>query len=204
MKRAILRLTAEEFGRSCLNLGRADENIAVRVEIDLSRILAQEPTATAHINVENPSGTEYAAVTSMDGTKLIWDVTKADNTVEGTGCAQLTVNVPNGEVLKSAVAATRIGHSIRGEGPAPDPVQNWVDDATINWVPWCWPGKKQKKRLTRQMQLRKLPIRRRKTRRPLPTRYRRSWITATLTARMAHPGRTASKARRVNPAATHP
>lgn len=130
MKRAILRLTAEEFGRSCLNLGRADENIAVRVEIDLSRILAQEPTATAHINVENPSGTEYAAVTSMDGTKLIWDVTKADNTVEGTGCAQLTVEGPNGEVLKSAVAATRVGHSIRGEGPAPDPVQNWIDDAT--------------------------------------------------------------------------
>lgn len=27
MKRAILRLTAEDFGRSSLNLGRADENI---------------------------------------------------------------------------------------------------------------------------------------------------------------------------------
>lgn len=130
MKRAILRLTAEDFGRSSLNLGRADENIAVRVEIDLNRILAQEPTATAHINVQNPSGTKYPAVTSMDGTKLIWDVTKADNTVEGTGYAQLTVKGPNGEVLKSAVAATRIGHSILGEGPAPDPVQNWVDDAT--------------------------------------------------------------------------
>ncbi len=130
MKRAILRLTAEEFGRSSLNLGRADENIAVRVEIDLNRILAQEPTAKAHITVESPSGTKYPAVTSMDGTKLIWDVTKADNTVEGTGYAQLTVKGPNGEVLKSAVAATRIGHSIRGEGPAPDPVQNWVDDAT--------------------------------------------------------------------------
>lgn len=129
MKRAILRLTAEEFGRSSINLGRADENIAVRVEIDLSRILAQEPTAKAHITVESPSGTKYPAVTSMDGTKLIWDVTKADNTVEGTGYAQLTVKGPNGEVLKSAVAATRIGHSIRGEGLAPDPVQNWVDDA---------------------------------------------------------------------------
>lgn len=129
MKRTILCLTAEGFGRSPLNLGRADENIAVRVEINLSRILAQEPTATAHINVQNPLGTEYAAVTSMDGTKLIWDITKADNTVEGTGYAQLTVKGPNDEVLKSAVAATRIGHSIRGEGLAPDPVQNWVDDA---------------------------------------------------------------------------
>lgn len=130
MKRAILRLTAEEFGRSSLNLGRADENIAVRVEIDLSRILAQEPTAKAHITVESPSGAKYPAVTSMDGAKLIWDVTDADTAVERTGCAQLTVKGPNGEALKSAVAATRIGRSIRGEGTAPDPVQNWVDDAT--------------------------------------------------------------------------
>lgn len=130
MRRLTTALTADEFGRAALNLGRADENAAVRVEIDLSRILAQEPTAKAHITVESPSGTKYPAVTSMDGTKLIWDVTKADNTVEGTGYAQLTVKGPNGEVLKSAVAATRIGHSIRGEGSAPDPVQNWVDDAT--------------------------------------------------------------------------
>ena len=129
MKRAILRLTAEDFGRSSINLGRAGENIAVRVEIDLNRILAQEPTAKAHITVESPSGTKYPAVTSMDGTKLIWDVTKVDNTVEGTGYAQLTVAGPGGEVLKSAVAATRIGHSIRGEGPAPDPIQNWIDKA---------------------------------------------------------------------------
>lgn len=129
MRRLTTALTADEFGRAALNLGRADENVAVRIEIDLSWFLAQEPAATAHINVENPSGTEYTATTSMDGTKLIWDVTDADNTIEGTGRAQLTVTGPGGEVLKSAVAVTRIGHSIRGKGPAPDPVQNWMDDA---------------------------------------------------------------------------
>lgn len=129
MRRLTTALTADEFGRAALNLGRADENVAVRIEIDLSWFLSQEPAATAHINVENPSGTEYTPTTSMDGTKLIWDVTDADNTIEGTGRAQLTVTGPGGEVLKSAVAVTRIGHSIRGKGPAPDPVQNWMDDA---------------------------------------------------------------------------
>ena len=129
MKRAILRLTAEEFGRSSLNLGRADENIAVRVEIDLSRILAQEPTATAHITVESPSGAKYPAITYKAGNKHNWELTDADTAEEGRGWAQLTVKGTNGEALKSAVAATRIGHSIRGEGPAPDPVQNWIDKA---------------------------------------------------------------------------
>ena len=100
MRRAILRLTAEEFGRTSLSLGRADENAAVRVEIDLSAILAQEPAAKAHINVESPSGTKYAAVTAMDGGKLIWDVSDADTAAEGTGRAQLTVTGPGGEAYE--------------------------------------------------------------------------------------------------------
>lgn len=129
MRRLTTALTADEFGRAALNLGRADENAAVRVEIDLSAILAQEPSASAHLTVESPVGAKYPASTVTDGGKLIWDVSDADTAAEGTGRAQLTVTGPGGEVLKSAVAVTRVGHSIRGEGPAPDPVQNWVDDA---------------------------------------------------------------------------
>ena len=48
---------------------------------------------------------------------------------EGAGKIQLTVLGSKGEILKSVVAATQIGHSIRGDGPAPDPVQNWIDKA---------------------------------------------------------------------------
>lgn len=129
MRRLTTALTADEFGRASLNLGRADENDAVRVEIDLSAILVQEPSASAHLTVESPVGAKYPASTVMDGGKLIWDVSDADTAAEGTGRAQLTVTGPGGEVLKSAVAVTRVGHSLRGEGPAPDPMQNWVDDA---------------------------------------------------------------------------
>lgn len=129
MRRLTTALTAEEFGRAALNLGRADENAAVRVEIDLSAILAQEPSASAHLTVESPVGAKYPASTVMDGGKLIWDVSDADTAAEGTGRAQLTVTGPGGEVLKSAVAVTRVGHSLRGEGEAPEPLKSWVDDA---------------------------------------------------------------------------
>lgn len=129
MRRLITSLTADEFGRAALNLGRADENAAVRVEIDLSAILAQEPRASAHLTVESPVGAKYPASTVMDGGKLIWDVSDADTAAEGTGRAQLTVTGPGGEVLKSAVAVTRVGHSLRGEGEAPEPLKSWVDDA---------------------------------------------------------------------------
>ena len=130
MRRLTTALTADEFGRASLNLGRADENDAVRVEIDLSAILVQEPSASAHLTVESPVGAKYPASTVMDGGKLIWDVSDADTAAEGTGSAKLTVTGTGGEVLKSAVAVTRVGHSLRGEEPAPDPVQNLVDDAT--------------------------------------------------------------------------
>lgn len=130
MKRTILCLTAEEFGRTRIDLGRVGEDSAVRTMIDLSSLLAQDPKAIGAMTVEGPKGNSYTAVTNQEGTCLVWDVSEADVAEEGAGKIQLTVLGSKGEILKSVVAATQIGHSIRGEGPAPDPVQNWVDDAT--------------------------------------------------------------------------
>nr|DAH80994.1 MAG TPA: major outer membrane lipoprotein [Caudoviricetes sp.] len=130
MKRMTLKMMAEDFGKTALNLGRADENKAVRIEIDLSNLLEITPDANASITVETPSGKKYPATTNKEGKLLIWDVNSADTAEEGRGWAQLTIAGSNDEVLKSVVTATRVGRSIRGEGTSPDPVQNWVDDAT--------------------------------------------------------------------------
>lgn len=130
MKRMTLKMMAEDFGKTALNLGRADENKAVRIEIDLSNLLEITPDANASVTIETPSGKKYPATTSKEGKLLIWDVNSADTAEEGRGWAQLTITGSNDEVLKSVVTATRVGRSIRGEGAAPDPVQNWVDDAT--------------------------------------------------------------------------
>lgn len=130
MKRMTMKMMAEDFGKTALNLGRADENKAVRIEIDLSNLLEITPDANASVTVETPSGKKYPATTSKEGKLLIWDVNSADTAEEGRGLAQLTITGSNDEVLKSVVTATRVGRSIRGDGTAPDPVQNWVDDAT--------------------------------------------------------------------------
>lgn len=130
MKRMTLKMMAEDFGKTALNLGRADENKAVRIEIDLSNLLEITPDANASVTVETPSGKKYPATTSKEGKLLIWDVNSADTAEEGRGWAQLTITGSNDEVLKSIVTATRVGRSIRGDGTAPNPVQNWVDDAT--------------------------------------------------------------------------
>lgn len=130
MKRMTLKMMAEDFGKTALNLGRADENKVVRIEIDLSNLLEITPDANASVTVETPSGKKYPATTSKEGKLLIWDVNSADTAEEGRGWAQLTITGSNDEVLKSVVTATSVGRSIRSDGTAPDPVQNWVDDAT--------------------------------------------------------------------------
>lgn len=129
MKRSTIALTIEDFGKTAVDIGRLAENKAVQVRVDLSKILLQEPKATASLVVESPSGDKYPAITRMEGKTLIWDVAAADVASAGKGKVQLNVIGTNGEVLKSAVAATRIGGSIVGDGQAPDPVQNWIDNA---------------------------------------------------------------------------
>lgn len=129
MKRSTISLSAENFGRVAIDIGRVAENQAVQVRVDLSKILLQEPKATASLAVESPSGERYPAITRMEGQALIWNVAAADVASAGMGKVQLNVLGPNGEVLKSAVAVTRISASIVGDGQAPEPVQNWIDNA---------------------------------------------------------------------------
>lgn len=129
MKRSTISLSAENFGRVAIDIGRVAENQAVQVHVDLSKFLLQEPKATASLAVESPSGERYPAITRMEGQALIWDVAAADVASAGMGKVQLNVLGPNGEVLKSAVAVTRISASIVGDGQAPEPVQNWIDNA---------------------------------------------------------------------------
>lgn len=130
MKRSTIALTIEDFGKTAVDIGRLAENKAVQVRVDLSKILLQEPKATASLVVESPSGDKYPAITRMEGKTLIWDVAAADVASAGKGKVQLNVIGTNGEVLKSAVAVIRISGSIVGNGQAPNPVQNWIDSAT--------------------------------------------------------------------------
>ena len=129
MKRSTISLSAENFGRVAIDIGRVAENQAVQVRVDLSKFLLQEPKATASLAVESPGGERYPAITRMEGQALIWDVAAADVASAGMGKVQLNVLGPNGEVLKSVVAVTRISASIVGDGQAPEPVQNWIDNA---------------------------------------------------------------------------
>ena len=125
-------LAFDRFGDQALLLGRAGENRATRVLIDLKSILSQYPDAIASITVKPPGRVEYPAVVKQEGGILTWEITRADiGDKAGSGQAQITIRDADGTVIKTAIACTRISESLGdATAPAPDPVTTWIDKAT--------------------------------------------------------------------------
>lgn len=125
-------LSLDRFGDQALLLGRAGENRATRVLINIKSILSQYPDAIASITVKQPGGVEYPAVVKQDDGILTWEITRADiGNKTGRGQAQITIQDADGTVIKTAIACTRIGESLgNATAPAPDPVETWIDKAT--------------------------------------------------------------------------
>ena len=117
-----------DLARATINIGKVAENEYTRVQFNAEQIFAEYPAATVALSVINPAGTAYPAVVTREGDLIIWDVTDADLTAAGMGELQLTLT-ENGVVIKSYIARTRIERSIVASGSAPDPVQNWLDEA---------------------------------------------------------------------------
>ena len=117
-----------DVAKVTIALGHVAENDATRVQIDAGQIFAEYPDAVPSLTLTNPDSVSYPAVVVKDGNNVIWDVKDSDLAVPGTGEFQLTFT-DNGTVVKSCIGKTKICRSIVGEGPAPDPVQDWIDRA---------------------------------------------------------------------------
>ena len=117
-----------DLSRVIIPIGKVAENEATQVRIDSSEVFADYPTAVPSMSVLNPSGESYPVSVSADGVYVLWNVKDSDLTAEGDGEFQLSFTV-NTTVVKSSIGHTHVCRSIVAEGEAPDPIQNWLDDA---------------------------------------------------------------------------
>ena len=117
-----------DLSRVIIPIGKVAENEATQVRIDSSEVFADYPTAVPSLSVLNPSGESYPVSVSADGVFVLWNVKDSDLTAEGDGEFQLSFTV-NTTVVKSSIGHTHVCRSIVAEGEAPDPIQNWLDDA---------------------------------------------------------------------------
>lgn len=109
-------------------IGFVGENDFTRVIFDAEEIYKKFPNASVNMKVQPPKGGIYPATVARDGNTVIWQVKEADVANRGGGELQLTFT--DGETkIKTYIARTDVKRSLEGNGPAPDPVQDWIDDA---------------------------------------------------------------------------
>ena len=118
-----------DLNKAVIHIGRVAENEYTRVQIDAGEIFAEYPAASASLTVQPPEGSAYPATVTRDGNLVIWDVKDSDLTADGNGEIQLTFT-NSAVVVKSAIGRISVCRSIVASGEAPDPVQDWISDAT--------------------------------------------------------------------------
>ena len=111
-----------------LLLGYQGENDHIQYAIRCDAVFDDYPTATVTMRVKSPNGTVYPKTVTTDGNTVLWTVDSSDTAVPGGGQVQITFT-DNGEVVKTVVANTTVLASLMGNDPAPDPIQDWIDNA---------------------------------------------------------------------------
>lgn len=109
-------------------IGFVGENDFTKVFFDAEEIYKKYPNASVSMKVQPPKGGIYPATVTRDGNTVIWQVKEADVAHRGGGELQLTF-IDGETKIKTYIAKTDVKRSLEGNGTAPDPVQDWIDDA---------------------------------------------------------------------------
>lgn len=111
-----------------IRAGRAGENEARKIEIDVSGMQAEWPGATITLFIKRPGdGLLYPASSTISGGVLRWTVKAADVAYAGTG--EIEVRATAGDVIaKSVTGVYRVEPSLTGSEAAevPEVVADWI------------------------------------------------------------------------------
>ena len=113
-----------------LEIGHVSDNLTHRVEIDCGAWKRKYPALTDYfLYITEPNGLIYIADTKMDGSKLIWDVSRTDTAIRGLGSYQVTACGKYGDRKSSKTCTLGIRANMDGMDNAdpPDPSKTWVE-----------------------------------------------------------------------------
>ena len=117
-----------DLERVVIGIGYVGENEHTKVQIDCTDVFDQYPNAQAGMVIKPPAGDPYPKAVLIEGNTVVWEVTDSDLATEGSGEMQLNFT-ENNVIVKSCVSKIRITRSIVGNGPAPEPLQDWLTQA---------------------------------------------------------------------------
>ena len=126
MRTVSIRLA--DLEKTTIPIGFVGENLYTQVRIDCLKLYEEYPSAVPSLTIKPPKGNSYPSVVTRENNIVIWNVSNADLVHQGNGELQLAFIVDE-IVAKSYVGRLRVSRSITPDGEAPDPIQNWIDEA---------------------------------------------------------------------------
>ena len=117
------------FGSRQISIGRQGENLATRIDVDVTPWKTEYPTGTVSLFVVPPVGNGYLAAIEEDGNTIRWTIRDTDTAYDGHGKAELILKDASGTVMKSVTANTICAKSPSAAEPAdpPEAIRPWVE-----------------------------------------------------------------------------
>ena len=117
------------FGGRRICIGKQGENIATRIDVDVTPWKTEYPTGIISLFVVPPVGSGYLAALEENGNIISWVIRDTDTVSIGSGKAELILKDADGTVIKSATAYTTCIPSISADEPSdpPEAIRPWVE-----------------------------------------------------------------------------
>ena len=123
-----IRINLEQLKNKTIPIGREGENEYTIVRIDCGKVFREHPQAEVSMKVKPPKGIVYPVTVEREGNEIVWTVHDYDLASKGDGQFQLTFT--DGTVIcKTAIGRTLVLKSLEGNGPAPTPIDDWMQEA---------------------------------------------------------------------------
>ena len=117
------------FGGRRICIGKQGENLATRIDVDVTPWKTEYPTGTISLFVVPPGGSGYMAAIDGNGNIVRWLIRGTDTAYAGSGKAELILKDADGTVIKSVTAYTTCAPSVSASEPAnpPEAIRPWVE-----------------------------------------------------------------------------
>lgn len=117
------------FGGRRICVGKQGENLATRIDVDVTPWKTEYPTGIISLFVVPPVGNGYLAALEENGNTVRWLIRDTDTASIGIGKVELILKDADGTVIKSATAHTSCIPSISADEPSdpPEAIRPWVD-----------------------------------------------------------------------------
>lgn len=117
------------FGGRRICIGKQGENLATRIDVDVTPWKTEYPTGNISLFVVPPGGSGYLAAIEDSGSTISWTIRDTDTAYAGSGRAELILKDADGTVMKSVTAYTTCDPSVSASEPSdpPEAIRPWVE-----------------------------------------------------------------------------